>query len=330
MTQNILADIRNIITKIQPHYERLNLRYSKVYLQGSDWYVGDDLVYWWDHCNNIGYYRYNMAKLIHILYTIQKDLKNIKELDKMKLKYCLVACDLNNKYLHYYPFVKKYWKNIVGIDTILILISDHIPESLLEYKDDIILFEPIDNIPTAFQAQCIRVLYPCLIDTVENIIISDMDLIPLNKKYYVDNISLYSNSFVVYRNVIEEYKQYPICFCSASPYIWKEIFNIHSIGDITKTLIEWYKDINDYQVSSPYSIGWACDQLKLYEYVNKWNKSIIKLSDDITGFKRLDRMEIVDIKNNMDFYKKKIINGYYSDFHLPRDFEFLEMFLTFD
>ena len=82
MSKNILADIRNIINEIQPHYERLNSRYSIAYLQGSDWYVGDDLVYWWDHCNNIGYYRYNITKLIHILYTIQKDLKNKKESDK--------------------------------------------------------------------------------------------------------------------------------------------------------------------------------------------------------------------------------------------------------
>lgn len=248
----------------------------------------------------------------------------------MKLKYCLVACDLNDNYLRYYPFVKKYWKDVVNIDTILVLISNHVPDYLLEYKNDIILYKPIKNIPTAFQAQCIRVLYPSLINTEETIIISDMDLIPLNKMYYVNNISLYNNSFVVYRNVIPEYKQYPICFCCASPYTWKEIFNIHSIDDITETLINWYKDITDYQISSPYSIGWACDQLKLYEYVNKWNKSIIKLYDDITGFKRLDRLDINDIKNNTDLYKKRINEGYYSDFHLPRDFAFLNDFLTSD
>ena len=248
----------------------------------------------------------------------------------MKLKYCLVACDLNDNYLRYYPFVKKYWKDVVNIDTILVLISNHVPDYLLEYKNDIILYKPIKNIPTAFQAQCIRVLYPSLINTEETIIISDMDLIPLNKMYYVNNISLYNNSFVVYRNVIPEYKQYTICFCCASPYTWKEIFNIHSIDDITETLINWYKDITDYQISSPYSIGWACDQLKLYEYVNKWNKSIIKLYDDITGFKRLDRLDINDIKNNTDLYKKRINEGYYSDFHLPRDFAFLNDFLTSD
>jgi hypothetical protein len=248
----------------------------------------------------------------------------------MKLKYCLVACDLNDNYLRYYPFVKKYWKDVVNIDTILVLISNHVPDYLLEYKNDIILYKPIKNIPTAFQAQCIRILYPSLINTEETIIISDMDLIPLNKMYYTDNISLYNNSFVVYRNVIPEYKQYPICFCCASPYTWREIFDIHSIDDITETLINWYKDINDYQISSPYSIGWACDQIKLYEYVNKWDKSIIKLYDDITGFKRLDRLDINDIKNNTDLYKKRMNEGYYSDFHLPRDFAFLNDFLTSD
>lgn len=80
MPTNILEEIRNIIIQIQPHYSRLNSQYSKAYLQGSEWYVGDDLVFWWDRCNNIGYYSYNMKKLLYILYIIQKELKNKKEL----------------------------------------------------------------------------------------------------------------------------------------------------------------------------------------------------------------------------------------------------------
>ena len=105
----------------------------------------------------------------------------------MKITKCLVACDLNPTYLEFYPLVRKYWKNIVGIDTILILIADEIPYDLKEFSDEIILFKPVENIHTAFQAQCIRILYPSIIGSNENIIISDMDLIPLNKKYYIEN-----------------------------------------------------------------------------------------------------------------------------------------------
>jgi hypothetical protein len=254
----------------------------------------------------------------------------------MKIDLCLVASDLNTDYLDFFPLVLKKWNDIVGIDVKLILISEHVPEYLNNYKDNIILFKPVVNIPSAFQAQCIRILYPCLfID--KNIIISDMDLIPLNKTYYVDNITKYNNeSFIIYRNVLESINQYPICFCLANSQIWKEIFNINTQEDIINTLKQWYSQLpeNDYKISNVYSLGWSMDQLQLFYSVNKWNKNIIKLNDNDTGFKRLDRIlndDDIDIKirhqkdinyitNNKEQIKEKINNGVYSDFHLPRPY----------
>lgn len=240
----------------------------------------------------------------------------------MKIDLCLTACDLNTDYLDFFPFVYKSWSNIVGLDIKLILISDYIPEKLLEYKDNIILFKPIKNIPSSFQAQCIRVLYPALFIN-KNIIISDMDLIPLNKHYYLDNIKKLDNdTFIIYRNVLEDIEQYPICFCLANSSIWKDIFNINTEDDIRGTLIEWYSQIpeNDYKLSSPYSIGWAFDQLQLFYKVNKWDKKIVKFQDEDTLFNRLDRSKIDYIMENKEEIKKNINKGLYSDFHLPKPF----------
>ena len=52
------------------------------------------------------------------------------------------------------------------LSDLLILINDKIPDYLLKYKNDIILFKPIENMNTAFQAQCIRLLYPCLLNNI--------------------------------------------------------------------------------------------------------------------------------------------------------------------
>jgi len=239
----------------------------------------------------------------------------------MKITKCVVACDLNEMYYSFYPLVRKYWKNMIDVDTILILIGDYIPDSLQIYKDEIILFTPIPNIHTAFQAQCIRVLYPSLLSENENIIISDMDLIPLNKKYYVDNVKdLKDDNFVIYRNVISDCNQYPICFCLANSKIWKDIFNINNIDDITKTITKWFWLYDNYELSSPFSLAWACDQLELFHNVNKWKHQdkVIKLTDEETDFKRLDRSEINNIKYNISYYKNLIESHTYSDFHLPR------------
>jgi len=239
----------------------------------------------------------------------------------MKITKCLVACDLNDVYLDFYPLVRKYWKNVVGIDTILILIADEIPYKMNEFRDEIILFKPVDDIHTAFQAQCIRILYPCLFRSNENIIISDMDLIPLNKKYYTENVKDFDDdSFIIYRDVISEHKQYPICFCLANSKIWKDIFNIKNEIDICDKLKLWYNMYDKYELSSAYSLSWACDQLQLFEYVNRWGngKNLIKLNDEQTNFKRLDRMYVNEIESNLEKYKLMIQNETFSDFHLPR------------
>ncbi len=146
-----------------------------------------------------------------------------------------------------------------------------------------------------------------------------MDLIPLNKKYYLDNIkNLDESNFVIYRDVISEHKQYPICFCLANSDTWKSIFKIENENDIREKMYTWYNLYNDYTISSAYSLSWACDQLQLYQYVNNWihQERVIKMKDDETNFKRLDRFDVNE--TNIDAYKIIIENEIYSDFHLPR------------
>jgi hypothetical protein len=68
-------DIKNIIETIQPFYQQLNSKYSKSYLKGSCWYVGDDLMEWWNKAN-IRNYQQNIKTLIGILDIIILNKKN--------------------------------------------------------------------------------------------------------------------------------------------------------------------------------------------------------------------------------------------------------------
>lgn len=61
------TDFIKILNDIQPLYTELNSGYSKSYLKGSSWYVGDDLQHWWKHCNNVRYFLKNREKLIEII-----------------------------------------------------------------------------------------------------------------------------------------------------------------------------------------------------------------------------------------------------------------------
>lgn len=251
---------------------------------------------------------------------LESTLPHRIEKNPFSLKYCLLACDLNKDYLDFYPIVRECWKRFVGIDTRLILIAESIPSYLEAYSTEIILYPPSKDIHPAFQAQCIRILYPALMNTNDCVIISDMDLVPTNKDFYTgSHVSNLSNTdFVIYRNCIEEYKQYPICFCASSPKTWKSIFNVESIQDIRKLIESWYTP--DYVISSPTSKGWAMDQTKLFEYVGKWSGNKVLLTDLQTKHKRLDRLSIRHVEANQELYYQFIRNGVYSDFHMPRPY----------
>lgn len=244
----------------------------------------------------------------------------------MKLDLCLLSCDLNSMYYDFFPFIRKFWKKHVGIDCILILIADDIPISLKDEADSIILFPPVKNIPTAFQAQCIRLLYPCLLGEFHGIIISDMDIIPLESDFFLKTIKDLDQktTFCIYRDVISEHQQYPMCYCAASSETWRNLFHIHTINDIILTLEKWYSK-DDYVISSAFSEMWAQDQRQLFKAVSSVSSSSIvvvhKFTDEQTKFTRLDRANVDFISKNKKEIKKEIENKKYSDFHLPRPYK---------
>lgn len=69
----------------------------------------------------------------------------------MKLDCILTAVNENPLYLDFVPiFIKTRKKLYPSIDIKIILISNKIPDNIKIYSNNIILFEPIKNISTAF------------------------------------------------------------------------------------------------------------------------------------------------------------------------------------
>ena len=66
------------ILQLQPSYHKLISSFSKAYLSGSSFYVGDNLLDWWNNYN-IRYYKKKKQKLEHIIEIIQLDKKNNRE-----------------------------------------------------------------------------------------------------------------------------------------------------------------------------------------------------------------------------------------------------------
>lgn len=236
----------------------------------------------------------------------------------MKIGHVVVAVNENKAYTDFIRiFIRAYQKLYKNIKIHIIYIAAEIPKDLQDVAEHLVLFKALPGVHTAYQAQVIRILYPCLIPSKdEGVLITDMDMIPLSSTFFEKAIkSIAPNKFVCYRDILRREKQLPICYNVATQSVWKEIFHIDSLSDLKTTLIKWYSNIQySGQKGNP---GWTTDQCKLYSCVMEWNKTtnrFIGLNDNKTGYRRMKRSQP---KINLNIKQQQLIKtGYYSDYHM--------------
>ena len=227
----------------------------------------------------------------------------------MILEYVLTATNDNPLYIDFIPIFIKTWNKLYpNVKVIIVLIANEIPEKYLKYKDNIILFEPINEIKTCFTSQIIRLFYPCILDSNDGILITDIDILPMNRTYFTRNIQNYDNDkFIYYReNVCFNEQQIAMCYNVATPKIWKDVFNINSKEDIINKIKNIYSENNT----------WFADQITLFKHIKNWKlkqTSFVRLNEKETKFKRLDRNTFDT--NNIETI---ISNNSFTDYHCLR------------
>jgi hypothetical protein len=236
---------------------------------------------------------------------------------------CVIsACNDNPLYIEFVPLFIDTWKKLYPqIDVKVILILNSIPDNLINYQNNLILFPPLENISTAFTSQYIRLLYPAILNYSNGILISDIDMIPMNRTYYTKNIENISNDkFIYLRNVLlDDWHEIAMCYNVALKETWSDIFGIYNLNDIINRLRDVFNGIN--YVDGHGAAGWNKDQVDFYNYVMRWNNrtnNFVVLPDSNTGYSRLDR-HCFYIELDSDI-KNKISNGFFSDYHLYRPF----------
>lgn len=238
----------------------------------------------------------------------------------MKLDCVVTACNDNSMYSDFIPmFVKMWKKQYPKTDVKIIYIADEIPEKFNDFKEHMILFKPPPGIETAFISQYIRLLYPCILDYKGGIMMSDMDIMPMNSTYYSKNIeNISDDKFVYYRHVLmNEYKEIAMCYNAALNTTWAELFNIHSVEDIYTRIQEVYGRI---KYGKPGTPGWTTDQTDLYKTVMEWTSRtdrFVFLHDSQTGYRRLDRIYNFGLDEKV---KTLVSNGFFSDYHCYRPY----------
>jgi len=243
----------------------------------------------------------------------------------MKVSCVLVACNDNPKYLQFWPIVKKAWWNLVGLPCLMVYVGSDLPEEL---KNDpaVIHWKPSPSWPTATQAQVIRLLYPALLKCDGAVLLSDMDMIPMQRDFFIKGFEQFqSNQFVSLRGIDEREKQIYMCYVGSTPKTWSDLFQIQSEEDIRATMERWAAESP--ADGSHGGLGWCTDQLKLYQHVKGWqqtNPARVGLLPWTPSISRLDRGDPHEWIQWNSVLEAKLLEKDYVDFHMPPYVHFKE------
>lgn len=222
----------------------------------------------------------------------------------LKLDRVILSTDTNKMYFDFWPIVAPVWQKLVHVKPTLALIAKadvQIDQSL----GDIIRFEPLPDVPDWFYAQVVRLLLPAYYGN-DVCLIADIDMLPLNGQYFIDNIVDFTNDkFVVYRDQANPDDKYPMCYVAAKGSIFKEMFQINDLADIPNIVRAWYG----------HGYGWITDETMLLKYSNDWHQitnNVVKLGHDT-----LPRIDREAWKYNMSLLRL----GYYIDAHMLRPYD---------
>ena len=233
----------------------------------------------------------------------------------MKLTTVISSVNSNSDYYNFLPYQILFW-NKFDIKFICIFVGEKIPDELVEFKDNIILWNKNLDLHSVYVAQNIRMFYTSLIDLPddEGIMLTDMDMLPCNDTYYKEGIELFTKEdFIYYRYIDEIDKHIYMCYNIAHPSVWSTIFNIKNEIDIENELNNNYvQGYNGIPGDNFGSIGWCSDQDYLTKKLLQYNKFHILN-------KSIKRLEVINYYKHLQLNQNNFLH-LYDDVHFHRSF----------
>lgn len=214
-----------------------------------------------------------------------------------------MGSDMNPLYLDFWPILSKVWKEVFNITPVLGLISDEETDIYDDGNGLVIKLKSIEGFDDGLLSQLVRLYLPKFLEG--NCIISDIDMIPLSKKYFIDDLNDYSdNEFIIMSSHHPQtinINQYPMCYVVGNDKVFKELFTLED---------DWISFVKKIPLQ-----GWFTDQLYLYDVINSNTNFNYKFPQRNGGFtdNRIDReMWRYDVN--------KLKEGYYIDSHSLRPY----------
>lgn len=218
----------------------------------------------------------------------------------MIIDYVVISSDDNPTYKDFYELVAKTWFKL-GFKTYYINITT---ENSIEYNEYGVIhkIKSLDGIPTSFQSQVVRLFSSNLIEG--NLLMSDIDMLPLNGDYFNENSKLLNkNNLVVFSsNPYQNVPYHAMCYILGSSKTFKEILNIENLSfkDYCKLL------------ESKYGHDWNTDEKFFYDSSSNFKERLILLKR-VFNETRIDR-------SSWSYDISQLQNKKYIDSHLLRPY----------
>lgn len=227
----------------------------------------------------------------------------------MRLTTVLAAVNNNRNYYMFIPHQIFFW-NKFNINFIAVFIGNQIPDELLLYSSNIILWNKNLNLNDIYVAQNIRTYYPALLNLEDDeiVMITDMDMLPMNDTYYKSGLENFNkNDFIYYRNI--DGNQIYMCYNASHPSTWGKIFSIYNENDIENRINENY---NENYNGIPGSVGWYIDQEVMYNrLINYEGLKVLN--------RPINRLEVGDYNYHLNIGDTQFISKY-DDAHFHRSY----------
>lgn len=217
-------------------------------------------------------------------------------------RYIIISSDDNKLYKDFYEIIAKRWSDL-GFKTYYINITDN-DEIIKNHYGVIHKIKKYEKYAESFQTQIARLFAANIIHG--DILISDIDMLPINGGYFNYFFNELSNQndkiFLLSGQPYTDVPYYPMCYVLSNSETLKTCLGINNMN---------FENFCDF-VNEKVGVKWNSDEHFLYDCISN-NKDKIIINDRIFN-NRIDR-------SNWRYDEKLLNDGFYLDSHLLRPFE---------